>query len=302
MARTTVLGVEPLAPSGAAAELALPPRRSRLAPLLKNKLVVGGGLTVLVFIVLALLAGVISPYDPLKVNVLKGLQPPSTEYWFGTDRFGRDVFSRSIYGSRISLRVGFLSIGISLAIGSFFGLIAGYAGTTWDNLISRVMDVFFAFPPLLLAIGIAAMLGPGVNNAIIAIAVVYSPLFSRVMRAPVLAERGKEYVQAARSMGASAPRIITRHVLPNVLSPVIVQASIGIAYAILVEASLSYLGLGTQPPDPSWGTMLNEGRTFLETAWWISVFPGLFIMLAVLAFNLMGDGLRDVIDPHLRQR
>ncbi len=302
MARSSAMSVDAVGASVLLAPAPLPRRRSRFYPLLRNKLVVGGGLTVLFFILLALLAGVIAPYDPIKVNVVKGLKPPSAEFWFGTDRFGRDVLSRAIYGSRISLRVGFLAIGMSLVVGSVFGLIAGYASTAWDNLISRIMDVFFAFPPLLLAIGIAAMLGPGVNNAIVAIAVVYSPLFSRIMRAPVLVERNKEYVQAARSMGAGAARIIVRHVLPNVLSPLIVQASVGIAYAILIEASLSYLGLGTQPPDPSWGTMLNEGRTFLETAWWISVFPGIAIMLAVLAFNLMGDGLRDVVDPHLRKQ
>jgi peptide/nickel transport system permease protein len=181
--------------------------------------------------------------------------------------------------------------------GGVLGLVAGYAGGTWDNLISRVMDVFFSIPGLLLAVGIAAMRGPGVNSAVIAIAVLYTPLFARILRGPVLAEREKEYVEAVRALGARRWVVVGRHILPNVLSPFVVQGTVAFSQAILIEASLSYLGLSAQPPTPSWGNMLNEGRTYLETAPWISVFPGLTIMLAVLAFNLIGDGLRDVLDP-----
>jgi peptide/nickel transport system permease protein len=274
--------------------------RRALRPLVRNGLVVAGLAIVVLMVLVALLAGPLAPRDPAVIDMGSALKPPSPEYPFGTDRFGRDVLSRVIYGSRISLWVGIASITISILVGAFLGLIGGYFGGWIDNLIGRVADVFFSFPGLFLAIAIAAMLGPGLNNALLAIAVVYSPFFSRVVRGPVLAERGKEYVEAARVLGATAPRVIRRHILPNVLSPIIVQGSVTLSQAILIEASLSYLGLGTQPPDPSWGTMLNEGRTFLEVAPWISIFPGLAIMLAVLGFNLLGDGLRDVLDPKAR--
>ena len=268
--------------------------------IMRNRLVLAGLVMVVGLILVAALAGLIAPYDPIANNVRAALQPPSSYYFFGTDRFGRDVFSRVIYGSRLSLFVALVSVTISVIVGVMLGLVSGYYRGWIDNLIGRVMDVFFSFPALLLAIGVAAMLGPGLNNAIVAIAVVYSPVFGRVVRGPVLVERGKEYVEAARVIGASSPRVILRHVFPNVLSPLIVQATITLSQAILTEAYLSFLGLGTQPPFPSWGTMLQEGRTFLETAPWMSIFPGLAIMLTVLAFNLLGDGIRDVLDPRSR--
>ena len=268
--------------------------------LTRNRLVLSGLVMVVGLILIAALAGPIAPYDPIANNVRAALQPPSSFYWFGTDRFGRDVYSRVIYGSRLSLWVALVSVSISVTVGVMLGLVSGYYRGWVDNLIGRVMDVFFSFPALLLAIGVAAMLGPGLNNAIIAIAVVYSPVFGRVVRGPVLVERGKEYVEAARVIGGSAPRVVLRHIFPNVLSPLIVQATITLSQAILTEAYLSFLGLGTQPPFPSWGTMLQEGRTFLETAPWMSIFPGLAIMLTVLAFNLLGDGIRDVLDPRSR--
>jgi ABC-type dipeptide/oligopeptide/nickel transport system permease subunit len=262
--------------------------------------VLGGLMMVAALILIAVLAGLIAPYDPIANNLQAREQPPSSYYLFGTDRFGRDVFSRVIYGSRISLLVALASVAISTLVGVPLGLAGGYFGGWVDNLIGRVMDVFFSFPALLLAIGVAAMLGPSLNNAIIAIGVVYAPWFGRVVRGPVLVERNKEYVEAARVLGAPAPRILLLHVLPNVLSPLIVQATLTFSFAILIEASLSFLGLGTQPPQPSWGAMLQESRTFLETAPWMSIFPGLAIMLAVLAFNLLGDGVRDVLDPRIR--
>jgi peptide/nickel transport system permease protein len=268
--------------------------------LVRNRLVLAGLAMVLGLILVAALADLIAPYDPIANNVRAALQPPSSYYFFGTDRFGRDVFTRVVYGSRLSLLVALVSVTISATVGVALGLVSGYYRGWIDNLIGRVMDVFFSFPALLLAIAVAAMLGPGLNNAIIAIAVVYAPLFGRVVRGPVLVERGKEYVEAARVLGASSPRIVLMHVFPNVLSPLTVQATITFSHAILLEAYLSFLGLGTQPPFPSWGTMLQEGRTFLETAPWMSIFPGLAIMLAVLAFNLLGDGIRDVLDPRSR--
>jgi peptide/nickel transport system permease protein len=268
--------------------------------LIRNRLVLAGLVMVVGLIVVAAFAGLIAPYDPIANNVRAALQPPSSYYYFGTDRFGRDVFSRVVFGSRLSLFVALVSVTISVVIGVILGLVSGYCRGWIDNAIGRVMDVFFSFPALLLAIGVAAMLGPGLSNAIIAITVVYAPVFGRVVRGPVLVERGKEYVEAARVMGASAPRVVLGHILPNVLSPLIVQATITLSQAILTEAYLSFLGLGTQPPFPSWGTMLQEGRTFLETAPWMSIFPGLAIMLTVLAFNLLGDGIRDVLDPRSR--
>jgi peptide/nickel transport system permease protein len=269
---------------------------------LRNRLVLFGAAIVLVMVVLAVFAGVVTPYDPTEMKVMDALKAPSAAHPFGTDRFGRDVLSRTIHGSRIALGVALSSITIAFVVGTLLGVIGGYAGGWPDLAIGRVMDIFFSFPTLILAIGIAAMLGPGLGNAALAIAVVYAPLFSRVARGPVIAERAKDYVSAALALGAGPLRMAFRHILPNVMAPLIVQVSISLAYAILTEAALSYLGLGTQPPAPSWGTMLNEGRTYLETAPWMSIFPGLAIMLAVLGFNLLGDGLREVLDPQLRGR
>jgi peptide/nickel transport system permease protein len=273
-----------------------------LRPLWRNRLVLFGTGLILVVVLLAAFADLVAPYDPTEMKVSDALKRPSAPHPFGTDRFGRDVLSRTIHGSRIALGVALSSIAIAVAAGTVLGLVGGYAGGWPDLVIGRVMDVLFSFPTLILAIGIAAMLGPGLNNAALAIAVVYVPLFSRVARGPVIAEREKDHVVAARGLGAGWPRVVFRHILPNVLAPVIVQTSVSLAFAILIEASLSYLGLGTQPPDPSWGTMLNEGRTYLETAPWMSIFPGLAIMVAVFGFNLLGDGLRDVLDPQLRGR
>jgi peptide/nickel transport system permease protein len=269
----------------------------RLRRALRSTVVVAGGLLALLIIVMAVFAGVLAPTPPDEQNFDLIEASPGAKAFFGTDRFGRDVLSRVIYGSRISLYVATTSIIAAMLGGGLLGLVAGYLGGQWDNVINRVMDVFFSIPGLLLAVGIAAMRGPGVNSAVIAIAIVYTPLFARIMRGPVLAEREKEYVEAVRALGAGRWAVALKHILPNVISPFIVQGTVAFSQAILIEASLSYLGLSAQPPTPSWGNMLNEGRTYLETAPWISVFPGIAIMLAVLAFNLVGDGLRDVLDP-----
>ena len=268
----------------------------------RNRLVLVGAGIVVAMVLVATFADIITPYDPTEMKVADALKAPSMAHPFGTDRFGRDVLSRTIHGSRIALGVALSSISIAFVVGTSLGLIGGYVGGWPDLAIGRTMDVVFSFPTLILAIGIAAMLGPGLDNAALAIAVVYAPLFSRVARGPVIAEREKDYVFAALGLGAASFRVVFRHILPNVLAPLIVQVSVSLAYAILTEAALSYLGLGTQPPAPSWGTMLNEGRTYLETAPWMSIFPGVAIMFAVFGFNLLGDGLRAVLDPQLRGR
>jgi peptide/nickel transport system permease protein len=276
--------------------------RKRLRPLVANRLVLAGTIIAFVLIIGAIFANFLTPYDPLEMEMSNALQGPSTQHFFGTDRFGRDILSRTMYGSRISLWIGLLSVVVSVIVGTILGLMGGYIGGWTDNAISRVMDIFFSFPALLLAIAIAAMLGPGLSNILLAIAAVYSPILFRIVRASTLTERSKEYVEAAHALGATELRIIMKHILPNVLSPIIVQASITFSHAILIESYLSFLGLGIQPPEPSWGTMLSEGRAFLESAPWMSIFPGLAIMLAVLAFNLIGDGVRDLLDPQVTIR
>jgi peptide/nickel transport system permease protein len=259
--------------------------------------VIGAGFAMLI-VAMALFASVLAPHAPDEQNFDLMEAKPGKQALFGTDRFGRDILSRVIYGARVSLYVAITSISLAMIIGGTLGMLAGYAGGLWDNAINRVMDVFFSIPGLLLAVGVAAMRGPGINSAVVAITIVYTPLFVRVMRAPVLAEREKEYIEAVRALGARRLVIAVKHLLPNVVSPFVVQGTVAFSQAILIEASLSYLGLSAQPPTPSWGNMLNEGRTYLETAPWISVFPGVAIMIAVLAFNLIGDGLRDVLDPN----
>jgi peptide/nickel transport system permease protein len=276
-------------------------RRGRwFAPLVRNPLVLGGLLMVTFLVLVALLAPILAPVNPEMMQPARALSGPSLTDLFGTDRFGRDVLSRVIYGSRVSLVVGVGSIAIAATVGTIVGLLAGYLGGAVDNVLGRIMDVFFTFPSLILAIAISVALGLGTQNALLAIAVTYWPGFGRVVRGATMVERRKEYVEAARVLGGTGLRVMRCHLLPNVLSPIIVQATVGISHAIIIESSLSYLGLGTQPPTPSWGTMINEGRTFLITAPWISFFPGAAIMAAVLAFNLLGDGLRDVLDPRSR--
>lgn len=260
------------------------------------------GLTITgIFVVLALTVQWLPLRDPVQIVAGNRLAGPSWSMPFGGDSLGRDLFSRILFGARLSLEVSSRSVAIALVAGAALGLLAGYAGGWVDQLIMRTMDVLFAFPAVLLALGIVAALGPDPKNVIIAIGVVYTPIFARVVRAPVLALKEREFVDAARGLGARASRIIFRHILPNLLSVLVVQASIALSWAVLTEASLSFLGLSAQPPAASWGVMLNDGRQALELAPHLAIFPGLAIMLAVLGFNLLGDGLRDVLDPRLRR-
>ncbi|MGH7319962.1 MAG: ABC transporter permease [Candidatus Rokuibacteriota bacterium] len=238
--------------------------------------------------------------SPLQMTPQHRMAGPSWDMLFGADAFGRDLLSRTVYGARLSLSVAVASVAAALAVGTGLGLVAGYAGGRLDQWLMRAMDVFFSFPAVLLALGIVAALGPSPNNVVLAIAVVYTPIFARVVRGPVLALKEREFVEATRALGAPAHRIVGRHILPNLLSVLVVQTSIALSWAILTEASLSFLGLSAQPPAPSWGAMLNEGRLNLELAPHLAIFPGLAIMLAVLGFNLLGDGLRDLLDPKLR--
>ncbi len=248
-----------------------------------------------------LLADVVAPYSPTTVDARRIFRGPTPSHPFGTDRFGRDVLSRILFGIRVSLGIAAASIAVAVVSGSVLGLLAGI-GRVVDQVLGRLMDVFFAFPPILLAIAISAVLGAGPGTAVVAIAVVYAPLFFRVVRGSVLAESAQSYVEAAEALGLGRAAILVRHILPNVLSPIIVQTAVCLSYGILIESALSYLGVGVQPPTPSWGAILNEGKEFLSVAPWVSLFPGGFIMLAVLAFNVVGDGLRDAFDPRAETR
>ncbi|MBO8128401.1 MAG: ABC transporter permease [Peptococcaceae bacterium] len=268
--------------------------------LLRQKTAVLGLIIVCTLIITALLAPVLAPYDPLVPDLVNRLQPPSAEHPFGTDALGRDILSRVIYGSRISIQVGIIAVGISLLCGTLLGAISGYYGGKLDLVIMRLIDILMAFPYILLAIAITAMLGPGLTNAMIAIGIVGIPIYARVVRGAVLSVKEMEYIEAARVCGCSNFRILFKHVLPNCLAPLIVQATLGIGTAILDAAGLGFLGLGAQPPKPEWGIMLNKGKDVMQIAPWVIMFPGAAILLAVLGFNLLGDGLRDALDPRLK--
>ena len=251
------------------------------------------------YALIALAVGLLPLRDPLEVSAQR-LAAPTFDHPLGTDALGRDLLSRILFGARLSMRVTVLSVAAATAAGGALGLLSGYLGGWADLAIGRVMDIFFAFPAILLALGIVAALGPDPNNVIIAIAVVYTPILARVVRGPVLALKARDFVEAARAIGARPARIILRHILPNLLSTLIVQVSLALSWAVLTEGALSFLGLSAQPPAPSWGVMLNEGRQYLEFATHLALFPGLAIMIAVLGFNLLGDGLRDALDPQQR--
>ncbi|HET7579299.1 MAG TPA: nickel transporter permease [Bacillales bacterium] len=266
----------------------------------KNRLAMAGAIIILLFLLMAVFANVIAP-ESYKHQVLEDrLQAPSAEHWFGTDGLGRDIFSRVVYGARISIRVGVFSVIGSIVVGTILGVMAGYYGKWADIFISRIFDIILAFPGILLAIGIVAVLGPSLTNALIAIATINIPRFGRVIRSRVLSLKEEDYIMAARSIGMKDSRILFRHILPNSFAPLIVQATLGIGTAILNAAALGFLGLGAQPPHPEWGAMLADAIKFIQQAPWTVIFPGIALMLTVLGFNLIGDGLRDALDPRMK--
>ena len=273
------------------------PARRALRRLLARRTAVFGLLVVVLMAALALLAPWIAPFDPLATSFAMVRKAPDGANWFGTDEVGRDLLSRVIWGGRASLAAGVISVTIAVGVGVPLGMLAGYVGGAVDAVVSRITDAMLAIPFLILAIALAAFLGPSLGNAMIAIGITATPIFVRLARGQVLAVRAEDYVEAARAVGNPPARILLRHILPNILPPVIVQATLAIAAAIIAEASLSFLGLGQQPPAPSWGSMLNTAQRFLTQAPWMAVFPGLAIFVTVLAFNLLGDGLRDALDP-----
>ena len=268
--------------------------------LYRNPIGAAGGVIILFFAVMAVAPALFAPYDPVEMFAEARLAPPSVEFPLGTDRFGRDILSRIAYGTRISFIVGILSVLAASIVGSLLGLLAGYFRGPSDYLIMRAMDTIFAFPSILLAIAIAAVAGAGLGSIVVAIGIIYTPIFARVIRAPVLSVKEEEYVSAAVSIGSGHNRILSRHILPNVLAPVIVQMTLSLSAAIIVEAALSFLGLGAVPPTPSLGSMLAEGRAFMELAPWTVLFPGLALALIILGINLFGDALRDLLDPRRR--
>ncbi len=276
------------------------PSARALRRLFERKAAVLGLLVIALFVLLALTAPLIAPYDPTAQNWTSVRKPPSLAHWFGTDDVGRDVLSRVIYGARASLLAGCISIAIAFCIGMPLGLIAGYLGGIIDALLSRIADAMLAIPFLILAIALAAFLGPSLGNAMIAIGITRTPIFVRLTRGQVMAVKVEDYVEAARAVGNPRWRIALVHILPNILPALLVQVTLSIATAIIAEAALSFLGLGQQPPAPSWGSMLNSAQRFLVSAPWMAVWPGVAIFLTVLSFNLVGDGLRDALDPRRR--
>jgi len=294
-----------LEPAARVADAAAPraeagPWRRAWRRLARRRASLFGLAVVLFFIALALCAPWISPYDPIETSWSAVRQAPSAAHWFGTDDIGRDVLSRVVWGTRASLMAGVVSVSISLALGVPIGLAAGFAGGFVDALISRITDAFLACPFLILAIALAAFLGPNLTNAMIAIGVSATPIFVRLTRGQVINVKVEDYIEAARALGNPPFRIAWRHVLPNILAPVLVQATLATAAAIIAEASLSFLGLGQQPPAPSWGSMLNVAKNYVDNAPWMAIWPGLAIFVLVLAFNVLGDGLRDALDPRQR--
>ncbi|MBM7662571.1 peptide/nickel transport system permease protein [Bacillus mesophilus] len=265
--------------------------------LAKNKAALAGGFIVVLFTLLAIFAPVIAPHDPIHIEITKKLEGPSAEHWLGTDDKGRDILSRLLYGARISLTVGVLSTVLGAFVGIVLGIVAGYYGGRIDSFIMRITDVLLAFPGILLALAIVSVLGASTVNVIIAVAFFAVPTFARIVRGSTLSVKKLEYIDAIRAMGSSDFRIIFKHILPNIVSPIIVQATLYIASAIITASALSFLGMGTQPPDPEWGTMLSQGRSYVAQAPHITLFPGIVILIVVIGFNLFGDGLRDALDP-----
>lgn len=266
----------------------------------KSKLALVGLAIIVILIFMAIFANIIAPYPYAKQNLAASLQFPSAKHIFGTDEFGRDIFSRIIYGSRISLEVGFIAVSISVVIGGMIGAAAGYYGNKIDNILMRFMDVLLSIPQILLAISIVAALGPGLVNLMIAVGISSIPAYARIVRASVLTVKDQEFVEAAKAAGSSNWRIIFKHIIPNCLAPIIVQSTLGVAGAILTAAGLSFIGLGIQPPTPEWGSMLSDGRSYIRDYSYMTLFPGLAIVIVIFGLNVLGDGLRDALDPKLK--
>ncbi|MGG6292888.1 nickel transporter permease [Leptolyngbya sp. AN02str] len=260
-----------------------------------------GAFILLVLLLVAVFAPAIAPFEPTQMNAGPTLEPPSPAHWFGTDEFGRDLFSRVVYGSRLTLMIGLIAVGISMTVGVLFGLVAGYAGGWVEAILMRSMDVLFSFTETLIALAAVAVLGPSLQNAMIAVGISAIPFYARVTYGAVLVEKNKEYFKAAQAVGAKHGRLIFRHLLPNILSPIIVVATVGVSVAVLSASALSFLGLGAQPPSPEWGAILAAGRDYFRRAPWVTTFPGLAIVVTVLGFNLLGDGLREALDPQQRR-
>jgi peptide/nickel transport system permease protein len=268
--------------------------------LLKSPSAKIGGFICLVLVITAIFAPAIAPHDPTELGVGGALQSPNPEFWFGTDEFGRDLFSRIVYGSRLTLYVGLIAVGISMTAGVLIGLIAGYVGGWVESVLMRAVDVLFSFTETLIALAAVAVLGPSLTNAMIAVGISSIPFYARIAYGAVLVEKNKEYFKAAEAVGAQHLRLLFRHILPNILSPIIVVATVGVSVAVLSASALSFLGLGAQPPSPEWGAMLAAGRDYFKRAPWITTFPGLAIAITVLGFNLLGDALREALDPQQR--
>jgi peptide/nickel transport system permease protein len=294
----TMVETLPTAPARSASWWRASPTGRQLRALVRNPTAIFGAVIVVLVLVVGLLAPVLAPYDPLEISA-DTLQPPSGAHLLGTDDLGRDILSRLIYGARVTPLVGIAPVVLSAAVGTVLGLLAGFSRGVVDNVVMRFIDVLLAFPGIVLAIAVVAVLGPGLDNAMIAVGIAGVPIFARVVRGLVLVEREKEYVAAARLCGARRPRLIFVEVLPNIAASVLVLSTVSVATAILATAGLSFLGLGAQPPQPEWGAMLSQGRDYLTDQWWIATFPGLAIAIVVLGINLLGDGLRDVLDPRL---
>ncbi|WP_430790522.1 ABC transporter permease [Virgibacillus flavescens] len=271
-----------------------------LKKLIQDKVGLLGAIGIALVILIALLAPLIAPYSPEQMFTKHAMESPSAQFIFGTDEFGRDIFSRIVYGAQVSLQVGLIAVGIGASLGLLFGLISGYFQGKVDQIIMRIMDVFFAFPDILLALAIVAVLGPSVTNTMIAIGIVFTPVFTRIVRGTVIGVNENEYITNAVAIGVSPIKIIFKHITPNIMAPFIVQVTLGLSGAILTEASLSFLGLGVQPPNPSWGVMLNSSRAYMEFAPWTILFPTVAIVFTIFCFNLFGDSLRDILDPKLK--
>ncbi len=275
-------------------------RREFLDGLISNKGALAGLIILLLLILAAIFAPLITTYDPIKIDPPSRTLPPSRDHWMGTDGFGRDIYTRVVYGARVSLPVGLIAVGIAATVGAILGLIAGYYGRWADGIIMRIIDVLLAFPNIMLALVIVAILGPSIRNVMIAVGIGEIPRYTRLIRGQVLSARELLYVEAAKVVGVGTPTILYRHILPNVVSPVVVLATLSVGSAILAAAGLSFLGLGAQPPRPEWGAMLADGRQFLRSHWWVASMPGVAIAMTVLSINMFGDGLRDILDPRTR--